>query len=184
VIHEFNHSFCNPLVFAHREQLRRAGEKLYAPRAKEMQQQAYGHWHEMLQETLVRACVVRYLARYEGHLAASQETASQYSQGFIWTGPLAELLAGYERQRQEYRTLADFMPKVVDFFNAQAAAEEPTTYPATRPVGPGADAATGARKVSAWPYAAGGGDAAGAVGFGRSSSSPRRCCWQLWCPFG
>ena len=44
IIHEYNHSFINHLVFANEQQLRPVGEKLYSPIAEKMKLLAYGNW--------------------------------------------------------------------------------------------------------------------------------------------
>lgn len=61
VVHEFNHSFANPLVDRYRTELEEVGKDLYASVADVMRAQAYGSWESMMFESLVRAAVVRYV---------------------------------------------------------------------------------------------------------------------------
>jgi hypothetical protein len=64
VVHEFAHSFANPVIHRHEAELRAAGEALYKPVASKMRSQAYGNGQTLLCESLVRACEVRYALRY------------------------------------------------------------------------------------------------------------------------
>lgn len=72
VVHEFAHSYCNPLVEKHVEGFRAFGEK-YFPRVEEkMKSQAYSNWQTMMRESLVRACEVRYAMANDGEKQAQQ----------------------------------------------------------------------------------------------------------------
>ncbi|MHA2496956.1 MAG: DUF4932 domain-containing protein, partial [Candidatus Hodarchaeales archaeon] len=56
-LHEFAHSFVNPVVDQHLGEIQDYGE-LFNPVAANMSQMGYGVWHVMLSETLVRAFTV------------------------------------------------------------------------------------------------------------------------------
>lgn len=112
VVHEFCHSYCNPLVAAHLAELRESGDSLWPWVADEMRQQAYGNAHTMLCESLVRACVVRYQIANGGEAAGRREIAEQVGRSFLWTGELAAALGDYERDRRQFATLDAFMPRV------------------------------------------------------------------------
>lgn len=116
VVHEFGHSFANPLIDRHLAELRQSGDELYRPQAAKMQSQAYGDGRTVLCESLVRACEVRYAARYEGVDAARRSAQFQKSRGFLWTEELSTLLADYETHREQYPTLESFSPRLVAFF--------------------------------------------------------------------
>ena len=119
VVHEFGHSYVNPIVEARAEQLRPAGERLFAAVARQMRQQAYGNWRTMIVESLNRACEVRYQAAINGADAAQRSISSNVRRGFRWTGELAALLEQYEQHRDTYPTLDTFFPRIVEFFNAR-----------------------------------------------------------------
>jgi hypothetical protein len=120
VIHEFCHSYANPLVDAHMEELKEAGEKLYRWRKPLMDAQAYRAGSTVLRESLVRACVVRYRYAAEGAPAGIAEVLEQQQRGFSSVIPLSALLAEYEQQREEHPTLESFMPRIVALLNEQA----------------------------------------------------------------
>ncbi len=121
IVHEFCHSYCNHLIDARRDELRPAGEALWPHVEPSMRAQAYGNWETMLRESLVRACVVRYLAATRGERAARMEIEVQRRNDFLWIEGLADLLATYEATRTEHPALADFMPRVVALFAEQPA---------------------------------------------------------------
>lgn len=121
VIHEFTHSYTNPIVEAHLKELRPAGKKLFPQVAAAMRRQAYGTWETVMRESLVRACVIRYTRRYDGGVAAAMATLEERSRSFLWMNDLALLLGEYEAHRDRYPTLETFMPRVIAFFNDYAA---------------------------------------------------------------
>ena len=120
VVHEFCHSFANPIIDRHQAELAVAGEKIFRHVAERMRAQAYGNAATMLRESLVRACTVRFHQRYGGSEAARRAAQSEVSRGFVWTADLAKLLAEYEARRDTYPTLDSFAPRLAEFFTKYA----------------------------------------------------------------
>jgi len=116
VVHEFGHSYCNPLVDKYMEGLRSFGEKYFPRVEKQMKSQAYGSWQTMMRESLVRACEVRYAMANDGTERAERSANYHISRGFHWTRELSELLGQYEKQRDKCQTLEAFMPKIIRLF--------------------------------------------------------------------
>jgi len=116
VAHEFAHSYCNPLVDKHADALEAPAKTLWPFVADAMRSQAYSNWKTMMYESLVRASVVRYQAYARGDAVARKQAGIEDRRRFHWVGELAERLAHYEKTRQEYRTLDDFMPEVAAFY--------------------------------------------------------------------
>jgi len=119
VAHELCHSFTNPLVDKHEAELVPPAEKLYAVVQSTMRDQAYGSAKTMVYESLVRACVVRYVLATDGKAPAEKEVQRNEQRGFRWLGDLAKLLGDYEADRKQYPTLDAFMPRIVKFFEGQ-----------------------------------------------------------------
>jgi uncharacterized protein (DUF342 family) len=92
------------------------GEKYFPRVEKQMKSQAYGSWQTMMRESLVRACEVRYAMANGGKQRAEQAVNYNVGRGFLWTKELSELLEQYEKQRDKYRTLDDFIPEIVKVF--------------------------------------------------------------------
>lgn len=127
IVHEYCHSYVNPLVERHRAELRKPGQALFAPVADAMRQQAYTTWDILLCEYLVRACVNRYLQEHGTPLAVAADARENRRRGFHWIRDLTALLGEYEADRTRYPTLEAFAPRLVTFFTEQAAeAEQPT----------------------------------------------------------
>lgn len=120
LVHEFAHSYVNPIVKAHLDALRPAGEKLFAGVAEQMRRQAYGKWETMLCETLVRACVIRYLRANDRGLDALRRMAEDQFRGFRWVGRVADALKAYEKDRATYPTLDAFVPRIVEVLEREA----------------------------------------------------------------
>jgi hypothetical protein len=116
IVHEFCHSFTNPLVDKNIKTLLPSFEKLFPTRANVMRQQAYAGPREMAYETLVRACTVRYAMEKEGKDAGAAQLADERARGFLWTGELVDLMSVYQLQRDKYPTFESFMPEVVALF--------------------------------------------------------------------
>lgn len=135
VIHEFCHSYTNGFILRHEAELKTAGEKLYAPVASAMQSQAYGGGKTVLCESMVRACVVRYMRKYAGEEAAKKEVKRNIDRKFACVGYLSDLLGEYESQRDQYPTIEAFSPRLVSFFveYADKFAKEQQALDAGRP---------------------------------------------------
>ena len=131
VAHEFTHAFANPVVEAHWSALAPAFEAIFPAVEDVMKRQAYATPQTVACESLVRACVVRHAARQLGAEAAAKQQAYEISRGFAWTGELATLLEQYEKEREKYRTLHDFGPRLAEFFDGVAKRYTPAA-PAAR----------------------------------------------------
>lgn len=127
VIHEFCHSYANPLVEEHLSELLPSGDALFGHVEKRMRAQAYAGGQTLLCESLVRACVIRYVLKYEGEAAAQRAVNAEISNGFLWMPELSKLLGDYESNRDKYPKLGDFALRLTTFF-AETAKNLPTEY--------------------------------------------------------
>lgn len=121
VVHEFCHSYINPLVNKHAGEMEEAGKRIFPSVAEAMRRQAYPEWKTMMYESLVRACVVRYRMETEGTDAAERQIIQENTNRFYWMRDLSKLLGVYETHRNEYPDLDSFFPEVIAFFNKYAA---------------------------------------------------------------
>jgi hypothetical protein len=116
MVHEFSHSFVNPAVEPMTARFRAAGEALYRQVEEQMRAQAYGDWTIMVNESIVRASVARYMLAHGGEEAARQQVRADRARGFYWMDELFALFAEYDGNRAQYPTLEAFLPRVADFF--------------------------------------------------------------------
>jgi hypothetical protein len=119
LVHEFAHSYVNPLVVRFAA-LDKAGDTVYRPVREKMQSQAYGNGHTLVCESLVRASTARYILAHDGAAQARQAVGGEEGRSFLWTGELFDLLGSYEADRGHFATLDAFMPKVVAYFEGLA----------------------------------------------------------------
>lgn len=102
-----------------------AGTKLFDLVKAGMGSQHYNSWQTMMNESLVRASVIRYLLKHnpDGKEARSQ-LISDFGRGFFWMKDLVENLGVYEKSRTQYPTLESYLPVLVDFYNGVAKESE------------------------------------------------------------
>ena len=113
LIHEFNHSFVNPLYKAHAEQLTPIGEKLLKLSYRAMNSQAYKNDITIVNESIVRAAVIIYMQ--ENGFTAEQVKAEMYDQigcSFHWMPELVSTMRNYAKHRKRYKTLGDYYPEI------------------------------------------------------------------------
>lgn len=123
LIHEFNHSFVNHILEedGNEKLLEASGGILLDSQRAEMKREAYEDWQSVINESLVRACVVRYLIDHQqNHQAVQGEILEQQHKGFLWTKELVTLLGEYESSRNQYPTFKSFYPRIIAFFNQTA----------------------------------------------------------------
>ncbi|MGO9243019.1 MAG: DUF4932 domain-containing protein [Bryobacteraceae bacterium] len=118
LVHEFVHSYANPLIDAHSRELSPAAARIFVPVAGAMRAQAYGDPRIVLYESLVRACVARYVLAHGGEAAARRAIQADTMNSFFWAQELYDLLGEYERERATYPTLEAFMPKLIEYFQS------------------------------------------------------------------
>ncbi|MEP6620962.1 MAG: DUF4932 domain-containing protein, partial [bacterium] len=117
LVHEFNHTFVNRVVSAKEAELKASATSIFAPLREIMNANGYDNWLTMVQESVVRGSVIRYLRATAGPAAAADELSIQRGLGFFWMDKLVALLGQYEADRQQYPTLSAFMPRIVALYD-------------------------------------------------------------------
>lgn len=115
LIHEFNHSFVNPLLEteANTAMLNDIGRKLLKISPLGMIRQNYASWNTVLNESVVRAAVILYMLD-NGYSTEQiqQEMLEQVGRDFRWMPELVTALRYYAAHRDQYPTLNDFYPEI------------------------------------------------------------------------
>jgi hypothetical protein len=119
-VHEFGHSYANPLVDSFGSQLESAGKLICNSVEDQMRQQAYVGWLTVMYESLVRAVTIRYFYTYNDKRLINCIIKHEKSCHFHWMEKLVDLLGEYEAQRDVYPTLNVFFPRIISFFNDYA----------------------------------------------------------------
>lgn len=115
LIHEFNHSFVNPLLAKgdHWDQLKESADYLYRCSSLAMQRQAYGNEQTVINESVVRAAVICYMMDNGCKREDVQhELYNQVARDFKWMPELVTALRRYARERRKYPTLESYYPEI------------------------------------------------------------------------
>lgn len=121
LIHEFNHSFVNPLLdnAANVALMEKTGMKLFQFSQPEMEQQAYSDWNTVINESVVRAAVFIYML--DNGLVNKNTPNFMFSEmwrkGFRWLPELVTSLRHYATHREQYKTLGDYYPEIARCLN-------------------------------------------------------------------
>jgi hypothetical protein len=120
LIHEFNHSFVNPVIEQNKGQFAPA-DQVYRLVANQMREMAYGDSKVMVEESLVRAAVILYFE--SGKSSADRidrMIIKEQANGFVWMDELCDLLRRFESQRSRYPTFASFVPEIAEVYRSLA----------------------------------------------------------------
>ena len=129
LVHEFNHSFVNPLVEDARFKalIQQPAEKMFQLSKQTMRRSAYANWDNLVNESIVRAAVIHYLIDNDTPKdKVRQSIIDEMSVGFYWTPELIKCLSEYSNNRDNYPTIVDFYPVIIEFFDKYAQYREDT----------------------------------------------------------
>jgi hypothetical protein len=115
-LHEFSHSFVNPVTEQNVAQIDAYAEPLFEPIRERMDAMSYGNWETTVNEHLVRSVTTRMAYRRDGQQAGERVIETERSRGFIYLPSLVERLAEYEASRDRYPSFADFYPQLLATF--------------------------------------------------------------------
>jgi hypothetical protein len=116
-VHEFCHSFANPVVEKYMDRMQPAGERLFETHSPAMRMGGYQKWESIMQETVVRACVASFVRHAFEPMYMDYYLKDEVKAGFVWTEDMSNLLKTYESNRDSYSTFESFFPEFVDFLN-------------------------------------------------------------------
>ncbi|MBI5594815.1 MAG: DUF4932 domain-containing protein [Elusimicrobia bacterium] len=113
VIHEFGHSFCNPIAEAQMEEGNKY-ERLMKGVQQEMAAQDYPVWEAVLYEYLVRSVSARLTLALDGEKAAREALRKEREEHFfVFIDDFYAALETYEKSRDRYPTLKEFYPRLL-----------------------------------------------------------------------
>ncbi len=131
IIHEFCHSYINPLTISQPELSKELGESLLVSHHDQMIQKGYNVWNVILNEYMVRACTIRFLVQYEGQTTATQMMEQDKKIGFPAIEGLVQLLEEYENSRTKYPHIKSFLPEIIKYFESYLAGSRVDSLPIT-----------------------------------------------------
>lgn len=118
IIHEYTHSYINPLIKSMPEEFKELGEAMLVTHRAAMIEHGYNVWNVILQEYIVRACTIRYLEQMVSSKAAKKNLANDISGGFTEIEGVVSLLDTYENNRDNYRDIESFVPQIKRYFES------------------------------------------------------------------
>ncbi len=113
--HEFGHNFipvagenASPIA----EQIKQS-EYLHEAVREDMRSIAYANWDTVLEETILRACVVRIMENYDAKQAAAL-LKQERDLGFLYIDCVYESIERYVENKKDYPTFKDFLPVIME----------------------------------------------------------------------
>jgi len=116
LIHEFNHSFCNPMIEKYWKDLEKNSGKIFKLVEKEMRNQAYGESVIMMKETLVRTATIKYITD-NTKKDSKKYIMYEESNSFFCVNDMYKALNTYSEERSKYPTFDSYMPQLCKEFN-------------------------------------------------------------------
>ena len=111
ILHEWSHSFVNPLVDQNFDHFKES-IALFEPIKGMMRNQAYPNWRIALYEHIVRACEIHLRANLYEDFKKEKSLRRQEGKGFWYISYVDSLLEVYETQRKQYPTFSQFVPVI------------------------------------------------------------------------
>ncbi|MCF8372529.1 MAG: DUF4932 domain-containing protein [Bacteroidales bacterium] len=119
IIHEFCHSYINPLIISKPEEFKTIGDAILKSHFEAMRKNGYDVWNVVLNEYLVRACTIKFLKENEGIEVVERNIKIDKRNGFIEIEGLVQLLDEYENKRIEYHNIDSFLPEIKRYFTSK-----------------------------------------------------------------
>lgn len=114
VLHEFGHSFVNPVTDEFKEEIIQY-QNLFPPIRQDLPV-CYDSWWIAANEHIIRAFTARVVAIINGEVAGEQMLQRELSEGFKYVIPMYERLKEYEANRDKYPDFRSFCPRIVELF--------------------------------------------------------------------
>lgn len=112
-LHEWGHSFVNPALGVHQDDVRKLNF-LYRPVANEMRQMAYTSVEIFMNEQVLRAVTTLAAEEIYGADVYESRLQNELRRSFYLTDEIIDILRDYHASRQTYPTFADFVPTLLE----------------------------------------------------------------------
>ncbi len=117
MVYELAHATCGVVVDKSAARLQSAGLQILGQAPEAVRTQMHGSWRTLLENSMVHAVAMRYVADHDGPDASRKLARQVNTRSFFWVGDLSDLLGQYQKDRQHYPTLESFMPRVAQFLD-------------------------------------------------------------------
>jgi Domain of unknown function (DUF4932) len=111
VLHEFGHSYVNPLMDKYEKKIEKLKEKYFTEKLKlDAENEGYTGWKYVFNELLLRATTIKITEKNFGKDKANELIEYEKSVGFGLVENIVEILRLYENNRDKYPTFDEFYP--------------------------------------------------------------------------
>ncbi|WP_415374562.1 DUF4932 domain-containing protein [Patiriisocius sp. Uisw_017] len=115
ILHEFGHSFVNPLTEKFQNEIENIKEKYYSDSLKKNgKTQGYSEWKYVFNEHIIRAITIRIANENFGTEKAKELLDYEKSIGFSLVNNIVEILKEYENNREKYPKFSEFYPILIE----------------------------------------------------------------------
>lgn len=114
ILHEFGHSFVNPLIEKYEKEVSLLSSKYYSKQLQENGKiQGYDQWKYVFNELLLRATTIRITQQRFGTEKAEELLKFEKSVGFNLVEEIVLILKEYDLNRTKYKTFEEFYPVLI-----------------------------------------------------------------------
>ena len=114
ILHEFGHSFVNPLTDKYVNQIENLKNKYYNEKLqKNGKNQGYSKWKYVFNEILLRSIVINITRSKFGDEKANKLLEFEKSVGFDLVEKVSKNLKTYENNRKKYKKFEEFYPTLL-----------------------------------------------------------------------
>ncbi len=115
ILHEFGHSFVNPLLLKYSEDIELLSQRYYTDDLENAgKQQGYSKWKYVFNELLLRATTICIVKRHISKEKAEKLLMYEKSIGFSLVELFIKHLDDYESNRDKYKTFDDYYPNLIE----------------------------------------------------------------------
>lgn len=115
ILHEFGHSFVNPLMEKHEKAIESLKPKYFTEKLeKHAKYQGYSKWKFVFNELLVRATTIKIAEKNFGKEKANELLEYEKSIGFGVVESILEILNEYDQNRNKYTDFDKFYPTLIE----------------------------------------------------------------------
>lgn len=115
IIHEFGHSFVNPLIEKYNDEVESLKTKYFTEKLKkDAKSQGYSEWKYVFNELLLRATTIRIAEQNFGKEKAEKLLNYEKSVGFSLVENIVEILKEYDLNRDKYDVFDKFYPTLIE----------------------------------------------------------------------
>lgn len=114
ILHEFGHSFVNPISDQYLEEIEPLKDKYYTKELRETgNKNGYDEWRYVFNEIVLRATTIKITEKYFGKMKSEDNLREEISSGFGMVNDVVKILEEYENNRKKYPTFDMFYPVLI-----------------------------------------------------------------------